>query len=182
MFSAGAFVLAAHVLPENAFADTNEYHGKADAAALHPSVYLGIETDGTVYIVTHRSEMGTGIRTSLPLIAADELEADWKRCKIEQAIGDAKYGDQNTDGSKSIRGFFTAFRDAGASARTMLVSAAAAQWNVPATECQAKFHEVIHQPTGRKLDYGALAQAAGQASGSTNLPVELQAKVRSGDI
>ena len=92
----------------------------ADNAALHPSVYLGIDPDGTVHIVTHRSEMGTGIRTSLPMVAADELDADWARVKIVQGIGDARYGDQNTDGSKSIRDFFDAFRQAGASARAML--------------------------------------------------------------
>ena len=60
----------------------------ADRATLHPNMFVGIDTDGTVYIVAHRSEMGTGIRTSLPLIVADELDADWKRVKIEQAIGD----------------------------------------------------------------------------------------------
>ena len=105
---------------------------RAEAAALSPSVYLGIEPDGTVFIVTHRSEMGTGIRTTLPMVAADELEADWARVRIEQGIGDAKYGDQNTDGSRSIRDFYAAFRQAGASAKTMLIGAAAAQWNVPA--------------------------------------------------
>jgi isoquinoline 1-oxidoreductase beta subunit len=162
VFSTGALVLAAQVLPDKAWADTNEYHGKADAAALHPSVYLGLEPDGTVYIVTHRSEMGTGIRTTLPMVAADEMDADGKRVRIEQAIGDKRYGDQNTDGSKSIRGFFVAFQQAGAAARMMLVSAAAAQWNVPASECRAQLHQVVHTPTGRKLDYGALAEAAGK--------------------
>ena len=108
------------------------FRTNADGAALNPSVYLGIQPDGTVFIVTHRSEMGTGIRTTLPMVAADELDADWSRCRIEQGIGDARYGDQNTDGSRSIRDFYVAFRQAGASARTMLVSAAAAQWNVPA--------------------------------------------------
>ena len=78
---------------------------------------------------SHRSEMGTGIRTSLPMVAADELDADWARVKIVQGIGDAR-GDQNTDGSKSIRDFFDAFRQAGASARAMLIQAAAAQWQV----------------------------------------------------
>jgi isoquinoline 1-oxidoreductase beta subunit len=152
VFSAGALVLAARVLPEEAWADS----------PLHPSVYLSVETDGTVTIVTHRSEMGTGIRTTLPMVAADELDADWKRCKIEQGIGDKKYGDQNTDGSKSIRGFFTAFREAGASARVMLVSAAAAQWGVPVAECKAQMHQVVHTASGRRLDYGALAAAAGK--------------------
>jgi isoquinoline 1-oxidoreductase beta subunit len=91
-----------------------------DRAALRPNVYVGIETDGTVYIVAHRSEMGTGIRTSLPLVLADELDADWKRVKLEQAIGDARYGSQDTDGSHSIRQFYDAMREAGATARLAL--------------------------------------------------------------
>lgn len=176
VFSAGALVLAAQVLPEELRADTNEYHGKAEGSALHPSVYLGVETDGTVYLVTHRSEMGTGVRTTLPMVAADELEADWKRCRIEQGIGDKKFGDQNTDGSKSIRGFFTAFREAGASARMMLVAAAAAQWGVPVSECRASMHQVTHTPSGRKLDYGALAQAAGKLPVPKREDLKLKAK------
>ena len=149
------------MLPKKAWGQTQEYAGKAAAAPLHPSIYLGIEPDGTVYIVTHRSEMGTGIRTSLPLVAADELEADWKRVRVEQGIGDKNYGDQNTDGSKSIRGFFTACRQAGASARVMLTSAAAARWNVPAGECKAQLHQIVHTPSGRKFGYGdVVADAA----------------------
>jgi isoquinoline 1-oxidoreductase beta subunit len=160
VFSTGAFVLAAHVLPRSAWAQEPAFRTKADGAALHPSVYLGVEPDGTVFIVTHRSEMGTGIRTSLPMVAADELDADWSRVRIEQGIGDPRYGDQNTDGSRSVRDFYQAFRQAGASARTMLVGAAAAQWNVPPSECVARMHEVVHQPSGRKLGYGALVPAA----------------------
>ena len=94
--------------------------------------------------------MGTGIRTSLPMVAADELDADWARVKIVQGIGDARYGDQNTDGSKSIRDFFDAFRQAGASARAMLIQAAAAQWQVPAAECETGLHEVVHKASGRR--------------------------------
>jgi isoquinoline 1-oxidoreductase beta subunit len=160
MFSAGAFVVAARFLPESVWAQEPLFRTKADQAALHPSMYLGIEPDGTVFIVTHRSEMGTGIRTSLPLVAADELDADWSRVKIEQGIGDARYGDQNTDGSRSIRDFYDAFRQAGASARAMLVSAAATQWNVPISECVAENHQVVHQKSGRRLGYGALVPAA----------------------
>src|SRR5439155_4694028 len=91
---------------------------------------------------------------------ADELEADWSRVRIEQGIGDLRYGSQNTDGSRSIRDFYETFRQAGASARTMLVSAAAAQWNVPASECVARNHEGGDQPTGRTLGYAALVPAA----------------------
>jgi len=162
VFSTGAFVLAAQVLPKSAWAQAAgaAVRTNADTAMLHPSVYLGIQPDGTVFIVTHRSEMGTGIRTSLPLVAADELDADWSRVRIEQGIGDARYGDQNTDGSRSIRDFYVAFRQAGASARAMLVSAAAAQWNVPVAECTTANHEVRHQASGRRLAYGALVPAA----------------------
>ena len=176
-FSAGAFVLAARVLPESVWAQEASlpvFRTRAETAPLHPSVYLGIEPDGTVFIVTHRSEMGTGIRTSLPMVAADELDADWNRVKIEQGIGDPKYGDQDTDGSKSIRDFYEAFRQAGASARTMLVSAAAAQWNAPASECIAQNHEVVHRPSGRRLGYGALVAAAGRLP--VPKPEELQFK------
>ena len=160
VFSTGAFVLAAQVIPRSAWAQAAPFRTQAESAALNPSVYLGIRPDGSVFIVTHRSEMGTGIRTSLPQVAADELEADWSRVTIEQGIGDPRYGDQNTDGSRSIRDFYEAFRHAGAAARSMLVSAAAAQWRVPESECTAKNHEVVHTPSGRKLGYGALVPAA----------------------
>src|SRR5262249_23017009 len=111
-------------------------------------------------IVAHRSEMGSSSRTMVPMILADELDADWKRVKLEQAIGDARYGDQNTDGSHSIRDFMGVMKECGASARTMLEQAAAAKWNVPATQCKATFHEVVHTPSGRKLGYGELAADA----------------------
>jgi isoquinoline 1-oxidoreductase beta subunit len=137
---------------------------------------LGVETDGTVFIVTHRSEMGTGIRTSLPMVAADEVEADWNRVRIEQGLGDTRYGDQNTDGSRSVRDFYEAFRRAGASARTMLVNAAAAQWKVPASECFAQNHEVIHRPSGRKLGYAALVPAAAKLPVPASETLKFKAK------
>jgi isoquinoline 1-oxidoreductase subunit beta len=159
-FSTGAFVLAAQVIPRSAWAQATPFRTQAESAPLNPSVYLGIKPDGSVFIVTHRSEMGTGIRTTLPQVAADELEADWSRVTIEQGIGDPRYGDQNTDGSRSIRDFYEAFRHAGATARSMLVTAAAAQWTVPESECTARNHEVVHTPSGRTLGYGALVPAA----------------------
>jgi isoquinoline 1-oxidoreductase subunit beta len=161
MFSAGAFVLSARLLPIEALASSNSgASGDAAKAAWNPSVYLGIETDGSVIIVTHRSEMGTGIRSVLPSALADELDADWARVKIEQAIGDTKYGSQNTDGSCSIRDFYDAFREAGASARLMMERAAAEAWGVPASECKAQNHQVVHAGSGRKLGYGELAASA----------------------
>src|SRR5713226_2966739 len=113
-------------------------HGQTDAdlATFHPNLFVGIQQDGTVCIVAHRSEMGTTIRTSLPLVLADELDADWKRVKIEQAIGDGRYGDQNTDGSHSVRSFLEVMREAGAAARLMLIRAAGQRWGAPDSECQ----------------------------------------------
>lgn len=156
-FSAGALVLGARILPLEVFAAT-----AAAAANWQPSVYLGLETNGTVIVIAHRSEMGTGIRSVLPMVLADELDADWNRVKVEQAIGDAKYGSQNTDGSCSIRDFYDAMRQAGATARLMLERAAAAKWGVPVSECRAQNHEVLHASSGRKLGYGDLASLASQ--------------------
>ncbi len=158
--STGAFVLAAQVLPKSAFAQDPAVRTRAQGAALNPSVYLGIETDGTIYIITHRSEMGTGIRTTLPLVAADELDADWSSVRIEQGLGDAKYGDQNTDGSRSIRDFYDAFRRAGAAARSMLVSAAAARWQVPASEITVQNSTLIHARSNRRLAFAAVVADA----------------------
>jgi isoquinoline 1-oxidoreductase beta subunit len=176
VFSTGAFVLASQVLPRSAWAQDPMVRTRAQSAPLNPSVYLGIEPDGTVFIVTHRSEMGTGIRTTLPLVAADELDADWSRVRIEQGLGDPKYGDQNTDGSRSIRDFYDAFRQAGAAARSMLVSAAAAQWGVPASECTTADHEVVHQASGRRIGYGALVPAAATLPVPANEALELKPK------
>jgi isoquinoline 1-oxidoreductase beta subunit len=161
VFGTGALVLAVRYIPP-VFAQAHLAGGQTDAdrATLHPNAFVGIQQDGTVYIVAHRSEMGTVIRTSLPLVLADELDTDWKRVKIDQAIGDKRYGDQNTDGSHSIRSFFDTMRECGATARWMLIQAAAAQWNVAASECSTEPHTVIHKATGRRLGYGELAASA----------------------
>ena len=125
-----------------------------------PSVYLGMEPSGVVTIVAHRSEMGTGIRTSLPMIAADELDVDFKNVRVEQAIGDAKYGSQDTDGSNSIRSFYEPLRIAGATARLMLERAAAAKWGVPPAECKGRNEQVTHAPSGRTIAYRELVTPA----------------------
>jgi len=132
-------------------------HGWVDS----PLVFVAIGEDGIVSIVCHRSEMGQGVRTGMPMIVADELEADWARVRVVQATGDEpRYGNQDTDGSRSTRHFFMPMRRCGAAARQMLEAAAAARWKVPVGEVQAKNSEVVHTPTGRRLGYGALAKAA----------------------
>lgn len=154
--STTAFVLGARFVAAAEASTTTA----AELATLHPSIFLGIDVDGTVHIVAHRSEMGTGIRTALPIVVAEELDADWSRVKIEQAIGDGRYGSQNTDGSQSIRQFYDTMREAGASARKMLIQAASAQWGVPAAECETEPHFVVHRASKRRAAYGSLVTAA----------------------
>jgi isoquinoline 1-oxidoreductase beta subunit len=176
VLSGGAFVLGAHFVPDLGWAaplaDT-----PADRAVFHPNVFLGIETEGTVYIIAHRSEMGSGSRTALPRVLTDELDADWNRVKIVQAVGDVRYGSQDTDASRSILEFYNLMREAGATARLMLIRAAAGGWAVPASECESSLHAVVHLPTRRQSAYGELALAA------SRLPVpkeeDVQLKPRS---
>lgn len=126
-----------------------------------PLVFVSIAPDGTVTIVAHRAEMGTGVRTSLPMVVADEMEARWDRVKVIQAQADeARYGNQNVDGSRSVRHFLMPMRRVGAAARQMLEAAAAARWSVPLVEVKAVQHEVLHQASGRRLAYGELAADA----------------------
>jgi isoquinoline 1-oxidoreductase beta subunit len=125
-----------------------------------PNVYVQISTDNIVSIIVHRSEMGQGIRTSIPMIVADELGADWEKIDIIQGLGDKKYGSQNTDGSRSIRRFYQPLREAGASARMMLQQAAAKQWQVDVSETTAEDNFIIHEKSGRKLSFGSLVPAA----------------------
>lgn len=168
MVGTGGFVLAAQFVPGLALADggsVNAYKtgagGMPGGVVWDPHVFVSIASDGTVTIVTHRSEMGTGSRTSLPMAVADEMEADWSRVKIVQAEGnEQKYGNQDTDGSRSIRHFIQPMRACGAAARQMLEQAAAVTWGVSSTECRAENHQVIHTPTGRKVGYGELAAVA----------------------
>src|SRR3569833_1671011 len=132
-------------------------HGTVD----NPLVFISIADDGIVTIAVNRSEMGKGVRTGMPLIVADELEADWSKVRIQQAPADEeKYGNQDTDGSRSTRHFIDPMRRCGAAARAMLEKAAADTWKVPVAEVHALNHEVVHEKTGRKLGYGALARKA----------------------
>jgi isoquinoline 1-oxidoreductase subunit beta len=182
LLGAGALVLSVSVLPEKLLAGTRNADGTsdlpdaADGVPLQPSVYLGIATDGTALIVAHRSEMGNGVRTSLPRIVADELDADWARVKVVQGIGSEKYGDQDTDGSHSVVSFFVPLREAGATARLMLVRAAAAKWGVPEAECSTAMSEVLHKKSGKKAGYGELAAAAAKLEVPKKEELKLKAR------
>jgi isoquinoline 1-oxidoreductase subunit beta len=140
----------------------------------NPKIFVSIGADGIVSIVAARAEMGNGAaRTALPMIVADEMEADWANVRVVQSPGDEKtYGNQDTDGSRSVRHFIQPMRACGAAARQMLETAAAAKWKVPVSEVEAQLHQVVHKPSGRKLGYGELAADAAL------LPVPAEDKIR----
>ncbi len=140
-----------------------------------PNAYLKIAPDGKITIVVARSEMGQGVRTSLPMILAEELEADWKQIAIEQAGASTLYGDQTTGGSASVRTTWDPMRKAGAAAREMLISAAALEWGVARSACKAENSTVVHAPSNRRLTYGQLASKAGAQPIPTDVPLK-QAK------
>jgi isoquinoline 1-oxidoreductase beta subunit len=159
----GGLVLAVGLPSAARAADAKKYgaDGMPNGWVDNPLAFVSIAEDGTVTIVCHRSEMGQGVRTGMPMIVADELEADWKRVRVAQAPGDEKkFGNQDTDGSRSTRHFFDPMRRCGAAARTMLEAAAAEGWKVPVTEVEARNHEVVHRASGRRAGYGSLAKAA----------------------
>jgi isoquinoline 1-oxidoreductase subunit beta len=139
--------------------DVAEPVGSLSDAPFKPNVFIGLNENGDVFIVCSRSEMGQGIRSTVPAIIADEMGADWDRCSILQADGHPRFGNQNTDGSRSIRGHFNDWLSAGATARVMLISAAAQTWDVPTTECTMGVHAVTHSD-GRSLSFGELAASA----------------------
>ncbi len=154
--------LAAEGAPADAFADPWE-----------PHVYVRVGEDGIVTIFCHRSEMGQGIRTTMPMIIADEMEADWTKCRVEQAHGDEpKYGSQNTDGSTSVRDFLSKYREAGATVRALLEDAAAKEWGVAAADVKARNGEVVHTASGRTKAFGALVATA------RTMPMPAKTRVR----
>ncbi|HEX2100411.1 MAG TPA: molybdopterin cofactor-binding domain-containing protein, partial [Candidatus Synoicihabitans sp.] len=131
-----------------------------DAGDFAPNHHLHISPDGTVTLVSQNPEAGQGVKTSLPMLIAEELEVDWKTVKIEQAGLDDRFRRQIAGGSGATPAHFEEFRRLGATARTMLVAAAAANWTVPAAECVAENNRVHHRSTGRSLGYGELAAKA----------------------
>src|SRR6059036_3556955 len=142
-----------------------------------PNAWLRIGTDDSVLVMVDRSEMGQGVATSLPMLLAEELEADWSKIKIEFAPADKAYtnpmfGMQGTGGSTSVRAAFTPLRKAGAAARELLVGAAAQTWRVDKAECRAEKGAVIHTPSKRRLTYGKLAAKAAALPAPAEVPLK----------
>jgi isoquinoline 1-oxidoreductase subunit beta len=166
-------VVAMQLVPFRSAGAFEQYHTGGlempNGIVTNPLVFVSIAPDGTVTIVAHRSEMGTGSRTSVPMVLAEEMEADWARVKIVQAPGDEpKYGNQDTDGSRSMRHHIQPMRQMGAAVRSMLEQAAATKWGVDPEVCQAQNHEVVLMEkagegmaaTNQRLGFGELAAAA----------------------
>jgi isoquinoline 1-oxidoreductase beta subunit len=125
-----------------------------------PNAFLRIAPDGMVTVVVPRSELGQGVNTTLPMVLAEELDADWELIRTEQAPPDRAYGDQLTGGSTSIQQNYIPMRRAGAAARTMLIAAAAQTWGVAPESCTAELGAVLHADSGQRLTYGELVETA----------------------
>ncbi len=126
----------------------------------NPNLFVQLKTNGDLILTASRSEMGQGVRTSLTSVIADEMDADWNRVSVKQAPGDDAYGNQNTDGSRSIRTIYEPMRQMGAMARNMLLTAAANRWKIDRSKCKTKNHYVINKLNNEKLFYGDLVEDA----------------------
>ena len=141
-------------------------------ADLNFNAYLTIATDGTITILSPNPELGQNVMTSFPMIIADELDADWNKVKVLQAPLDKKFDRQLTGGSGAIPHSWKRLRTAGATARHLLVAAAAKKWNVDAAECTTENSFVIHAKTGNKLSYGELAEEASKIPVPADVPLK----------
>ncbi|HXC43756.1 MAG TPA: xanthine dehydrogenase family protein molybdopterin-binding subunit [Candidatus Dormibacteraeota bacterium] len=161
--AAGAGLVVGFYLPHG---------GKTGKEIFSPNAYVRITPDDKITIVVARSEMGQGVRTALPMILAEELEADWKRIEIEQAGASTLYGDQTTGGSASVRTTWDPMRKAGAAAREMLISAAALTWGVGRAGCAAQEGAVVHAVSKRRLSYGELVGKAATLPIPSDVPLK----------
>ncbi|MGH9492159.1 MAG: molybdopterin cofactor-binding domain-containing protein, partial [Terriglobales bacterium] len=161
--AAGAGLVIAFYLPDGAGASPD----------FAPNAWLKISPEGEVTVVVARSEMGQGVRTALPILVAEELEADWTKIRVEQAPANRQlYGDQTTGGSASVREGWGPLRKAGATAREMLIAAAAKRWGVAKSSCRAENGAVLHPATSRRLTYGELAAEAASLPVPTEAPLK----------
>jgi len=140
--------------------------------------FVEIAADGTVTIASKNPEIGQGVKTSLPLIVAEELDAPWEQVRVVQADLDARYDDQFAGGSTAVSDNWEGLRKAGATARHLLIAAAASRWDVPPASCRTEDGVVIHRPTGRRASYGSLAGEAARLPVPGDVPLKARAAYR----
>lgn len=157
---AGGLLLGFYLQPASAAEVIGKPSSLSDASAFKPNAFISISTQGIVTLVSKQPEIGQGIKTSLPMVIAEELEVDWKDVRIVQGDLDPAYGSQSAGGSTSTPNNYNNFLRLGATARSMLVQAAALTWKVPVAECQAAHSAVQHAASGRSLRYGELVSQA----------------------
>jgi len=163
--AAGAGLVVGFYLPHRG-------EGGVPAGTFEPNAYVRVDPDGKIVVAFPRAEMGQGVKTALPMILAEELEVDPDQITIEQIGASTLFGDQTTGGSASVRSLWDPMRRAGAAAREMLITAAAAQWGVARSACHAEKGAVIHDESKRKLSYGELAARAAQLPVPTDPPLK----------
>jgi isoquinoline 1-oxidoreductase beta subunit len=154
------------------FGNSDAYAQEAPATNFAPNAFISIAPNGTVSIIAPNSEMGQGIKTGLPMIVAEELDVAWENVAIVQGDLNPAYGRQTSVGSGSTISTYTPLRTAGATARAMLITAAAQTWNVPESECTTEKSAVIHASSKRRASYGELAAKAATLTVPTNVPLK----------
>ena len=148
---------------------TKLYGSSLKSKQFTPSAFVTINSDNSIIITATKSDMGQHVRTSLPMILSEELEADWNLVKVVQAdANESKYGDQGTGGSGSVRELFPVLRKAGSAAKEMLIKAAAEKWGVDVNECKAELNKVIHIKTKKEFTFGQLVEKANTYSVPSN--------------
>jgi isoquinoline 1-oxidoreductase beta subunit len=146
--------------------------------ASFPTHYIQIDPDDRVLIWSAQPEMGEGTKTSLPMLIAEELDADWALVRIDDAPLDAKYGGQGVGGSDAVRSDWDNLRRVGATARALLIAAAAAEWGVPVGECETAVHSVRHAASKRETRYGGLAARAATLTVPRDVPLKDPSRYR----
>src|ERR1019366_1272689 len=155
--AAGGGLLISLYVPSFASAKARAKSKAPSTSPFAPNIWLRIGADDSVTIIQSQLEMGQGVTTSMPMLVAEELDADWNKIRLEWAPADLAYGNpqmrgaQMTASSQSVRGYWKPLREAGAAARAMLVAAASETWGVPEDSCSTEKGEVIHNPSGRRL-------------------------------
>ena len=170
--SAAGGLIVGVVLPHAARAASRAYSTNRSASLAKIGAFIEIDTNGVVTIAAKNPEIGTGTKTALPMIVAEELDVPWRQVRVVQAPLDPRFGGQFTGGSTGVSENWAPLRRAGAAARYALVHAAAARWGVDTSACRTDQGAVTHSPTGRRLSYGELAGEAGSIQVPEQVPLK----------